>query len=316
MVRPVYPCPQQELYTIARTGWRSMLTYQSTFGLYKPKYTLVYAQERIDEVDAAADLPDDQARGSESEELRIQLLQSAKVCLNSFQTLKRYIADAYPPELHKPNNEAAGQKYYEKASNNNWDSVKGLVTSGYNYLKQHQTQLGSNDNMPSAFLTEFDNAKKAFTLLHDNFLTSEETAQIQTQTKVKANNQVYNKLMSMFLDGQEIFKDDEAVKRRFVFTDLLYLVGGAGTSGVKGYVTDAQTQQIIPNVSVSIVFKDRNAQTDNEGRYQMLQIASGFYTLQFEKTGYQTLLIENHEVKTGTTSQLDVTLQPINDITQ
>lgn len=316
MLRSAYPCPQQELYTIARAGWRSFLMYLTAFTLYKVKYTAAFAQARLDEIDAAADLPDDQARSADSEELRIKLQQAAKVCLNKFQTLKRYIADAYPPELQKPHTEAAGQKHYEKASNNNWDSVKGLVTSGINYLKQHQADLSNNDNMPNTFLAEFEDTKKAFAQLHDAFLTSEETAQIQTQTKIKANNEVYNKLMGMFLDGQEIFREDEAVKRKFIFADLLYLVGGAGTSGVKGYVTDAQTQQVINDVIVSIVFKDRSTQTDNEGRYQMLQIASGYYTLQFEKTGYQTLLIENHEVKTGITSQLDVTLQAINNTAQ
>ena len=314
MLKALYKCPQQELYTIARMGWRAFLLHLTAFELYKSKYTAAFAQARLDEIEAAADLPDDQARTADAEELRINMLQATKVCLSHFQTLKRYIADAYSTEVQKPHIEAAGQKYYEKASNNNWDSIRGLLTSGVNYVKQHQAALSNNDNMPNTFLTAFEDAKKTFVQLHDAFLTSEETAQVQTQDKLIANNEVYTKLRGMFLDGQEIFAADEAVKRKFVFAEGLYLVSGAGTAGVKGYVTDAETQQIIMDALVTIVFKNRSTQTDNEGRYEMLQVASGFYTLKFEKTGYQTLLIENHEIKTGTTSKVDVALQPIDNI--
>ena len=311
MLNANYSCPQQELYTIARAGWRSYLVHQSNFELYKPKYTAIFAQERLDEIETAAELPDDQARNANTEELRIRLTQAARVCLNLFQTLKRYIADAYPVEVQKPHIEAAGQKYYDKAKNDNWDSVRGLLTSGTTYLKQHALALSSNGNRPANFTTQFSDAKANFAQLHNSFLSSEEIARVQTQDKIKANNELYAKLMGMFLDGQEIFKDDEAVKRKFIFSEVLYLVGGAGTSGVKGYVTDAETTQAIMGVSITILNKNRNTLSDNEGRYEMLQIASGIYSLQFEKAGYETLLIQNHEIKIGTIGKVDVQLNKI-----
>ena len=67
MLNANYSCPQQELYTIARAGWLSYLVHQSNFELYKPKYTATFAQARLDEIETAAELPDDQARNADAE---------------------------------------------------------------------------------------------------------------------------------------------------------------------------------------------------------------------------------------------------------
>lgn len=94
------------------------------FADFKARCTTAYIDDRLQEIEKAAYLPDDQARNEKYETLRIQLTEAGAECLKLFQYLKRYIADAYPEVLHKTKTDAAGQAYYEKAMNNNWDSMQ------------------------------------------------------------------------------------------------------------------------------------------------------------------------------------------------
>ena len=75
MIRPTYNCAQQELYTICRVAYRSCTTQLADFAAFKGRYTAAYITARLAEVEAAAKLPDDQARGEKSEVQRIQLLE-------------------------------------------------------------------------------------------------------------------------------------------------------------------------------------------------------------------------------------------------
>ena len=114
----------------------------------------------------------------------------------------------------------------------------------------------------------------------------------------------------MLLDGQEIFKDNPALVKQFIFAELLYRISGAGTAGIRGYITDKNTTFALPNVSVTIINTTLNTLSNPEGKYEINQIAAGIYTLKFEKIGYQTQIIENHEIKIGTKSKIDIVLEP------
>ena len=108
MIRPTYKCAQQELYTVCRVAYKSCSAQLADFAAFKGRYTAAYITARLAEVEAAAKLPDDQARGEKSEVQRIQLLEKAATCTMLFQRLKRYIADAYPANLQKARNDSAG----------------------------------------------------------------------------------------------------------------------------------------------------------------------------------------------------------------
>lgn len=310
MEKAKYTSAQLELYTIARLGWNSCQQHLADFADFKARYTLTYITDRLDELTQAENLPDDQARGERAETLRIKLIEQARITLDLWQRLKRYIIDAFPESLHKPKLESAGQDHYLKASQNNWDSLNGLLISGNNFIANNAPDLSANDNMPLNFPLRFSTARTEFGVLHQQFLDAEEQAYIQTQTKINANNEVYAKLMNMFLDGQEIYKSDEAIRKQFTFSEILYLVSGAGTAGVKGYITDSNTAQPIADVTVTIIGKAKTYTSDNEGKYEILQLANGTYTIQYQKTGYETQTIQNHEIKTGTIGKLDIQLTP------
>jgi len=191
MIKPSYNCSQQELYTVCRLGWQSCNQHLSDFANFKARYDDSFIKERLDEVEKAATLKDDQARGEQSETLRIKLTQSATNGLANWQKLKRYIADAYTADFQKTKTEAAGISYYDKASNSNWDSVQGLLKSGIIFIDDNFADLTAKKNMPDSFKDTFNNAKLEFDELHKNFLLSEETMPVNTEIKITKNNEIY-----------------------------------------------------------------------------------------------------------------------------
>ena len=311
MTKSNYNCSQQELYTVCRLGWQSCKQHLNDFSNFKGRYDDDFISERLNEVEKAAALKDDQARGDESETLRIKLTQSATNGLANWQKLKRYIADAYTAEFQKTKTEAAGINYYEKASNANWDSVQGLLYSGAIFINENLADLTANKNMPDTFNNVFNTAKAQFDELHKNFLDSEETMSINTELKVSQNNDIYAKLISMFLDGQEIFRNQEAVQKQFIFDQALNLVSGIGTAGIKGYLTNSKTKSPIIGATIKIDQTNKSGISDESGRYEITQVASGKYPVVISAEGYQTTTIAEQEIKVGTVSTLSVELSPM-----
>ena len=305
-----YKCNTQELYSAARLGWDSCSEQLTDFTSFKAKYTAPLVTAQLAAIDNAANLQDDQARSAKAESERISLTQIADTCLANWQKLKRYIADAFPAEQQKPNLEAAGYLYYDKAGNYNWDSIQGLLTSGQTYITANLAALQAGDNMPAAFATTFQTDKTAFDTLHQQFLQSEETSQQDTETKTVANNLVFSNLMSMFLDGQEIFKTNDVIKKQFIFDQVLILISGTGTAGVKGTVTISGTSIPIENAKLEITENGKKALTDFDGKYQILQVAAATYTLNVGAEGYKVKEIKNVIIKTGTVITLNISLEP------
>ena len=310
MVIRTFNCTQQELYTVCRLGWQSCSQHLTGFFDFKAKYDANLITIRLAEVEAASKLPDEQARGSISETFRIQLTKLAADCLSNWQKLKRYIADAFPPEFQKTKLEAAGQSYYHKAGNDDWEACRALLTSSYSFIIDNEAILSNNQNMPGTFPGIFQTAKKEFEIKHQDFLDSEEKGLQNTETKSLANNEIHKTLMPMFLDGQEIFKDEDALKKQFIFDQVLNLASGTGTAGIRGTITDAGTNAPIPNATINIESINKSTTTDEEGKYIITQVASGKYKVIFTAQLYQQKSILQ-EIKVGTISTANQQLAKI-----
>ena len=310
MAQSDYNCTQQELYTVARAGWDSCLVYILEFEDFKGLYNPALVADRIAEIVAASELPDEQQRGDLSESLHVDLEAKNKEVLYVWQGLKRYIATAFPKNQQKSKLESAGHDYYEGAMRNDWDQTEGLLTSGSNFIANNMVVLQANDNMPASFPVRFNLIRSEFSTLHQDFINSRGTTVVGTQAKILANNVVYENLMSMLLDGQYIFDDNVAIKKSFVFADLLYRAKGAGTAGIKGTVTDAITHLPLKNVEVSLLSTVKKGKTDVDGKYEITKVAHGKFNIQVRLEGYQTRVIEQFEILIGTVSTLNVELTP------
>jgi hypothetical protein len=310
MIQRTFNCTILQLYAVCRLGWQSCAQYLADFADFKLKYTSVFINERLAEVEAAAILPDDQTRTSDTETFRLQLQALNAKNLANWQKLKRYMADAYPTDLQKPKLEAAGQNHYEKAGKDNWQSTTGLLIAASSFIAANLAELTANLNMPPAFQATFNADKISFEKKLAEFLDSQKAATISTDDKGIANNDIFAKLMSMFEDGQQIFKDNEAVKKQFVFEQVLGMISGPGAAGIRGIVTDAVTNLPVTNAVVAIDSENKTAVTDLEGKYIISPIASGTYKVVITAKGYQPQEIAAQEIKVGTVSTVNIALTP------
>ncbi len=85
----------------------------------------------------------------------------------------------------------------------------------------------------------------------------------------------------------------------------------AGTTGkIAGKVTDAETGQPIPGVTVIIEGTSMGAATNPEGSYTILNVPPGTYTLRCTMVGYEKTAIEGVRVEIDLTSTLNTQLRP------
>ncbi len=306
MITANYPCSQQELYMVCRLGWQSCEENLAAFTDFKTTYDAALITTRRTEVEAAAGLPDFQTRDSISEGFRVELKTLARKCLANWQRLKRHIADAWPAEQQKNKTEAAGQNYYEKAGNFEWDACRGLLASGLSFIDDNMATLTAA-GMPAGFQPVFKNDKILFENKQQEFLNSVETGKIETETKGKANNDIYAKVINMFLDGQEIFKNEDAVKDQFVFDQVLGVVSGTDAAGFKGVIKDSVTGLPVAGAVLTVKGSAKTATSDADGRYKITGLAAGEYQVTVGAEGYVGQEI-NQVVKVGTESNLDISM--------
>ena len=79
---------------------------------------------------------------------------------------------------------------------------------------------------------------------------------------------------------------------------------------IQGVVTDAKTGEPLPGTNVLVVGTSLGAATDLEGRYVILRVPPGTYQVRANFIGYQTVVMQNVEVLTDLTTELNFSLQP------
>jgi hypothetical protein len=101
---------------------------------------------------------------------------------------------------------------------------------------------------------------------------------------------------------------------RFVLLTLLFaLLTSAGalaqTGKIAGQVTDAATGDPLPGVNVLVQDTQRGAVTNLDGRYDVLNVSPGTYTVRVSMLGYATHFIENVRVNIDQTTTINVEMQ-------
>jgi hypothetical protein len=77
---------------------------------------------------------------------------------------------------------------------------------------------------------------------------------------------------------------------------------------ISGYYTDNAP---IQGAIVGIEQNGKSATSDQDGKYQILQVAANTYNIKIGAVGYTSKLIENFVIKTVTVSTLSATLVPL-----
>lgn len=92
---------------------------------------------------------------------------------------------------------------------------------------------------------------------------------------------------------------------------VLFLVGvlQAGTTGkFSGTVTDKENGDPLPGVAVSVIGTNWGAQTDLEGKFIILNVPVGEYTLRADLIGYAPVEVSNLNVSNDLTTYVDIEL--------
>lgn len=286
-VKNEYPCSQKDLYSILETAWQNFDEHQTDFASLKALYTVAYGSIAKDEIATAKALPDNQARGEVAESLRVQLISEGDTCRKNFQKIKSYIVTAYPNKaLHKAKFDAAGQLYYEGASNQDWESVSMLNQNGSNYINANSVDLLAGANMPVGFLASYDADAATFLATYNSFKTAEQTSET-TAKKINANNSIYRTTTGMLKDGQLIFAAKPEVSVKYVFQSLWELVNPS-VAGIKGNVKQALDNLPLKGVTITTQQTGEpvdTVETDELGNFS-LRLAVGTYQVIVSMVGY------------------------------
>ena len=91
---------------------------------------------------------------------------------------------------------------------------------------------------------------------------------------------------------------------------LVIALGGAQaqTGKLAGTVRDGATGETLPGANVLVVGTERGASADLDGRYTVLGVRPGTYSVRVSLIGYGTTVVENVRVQIDQTTTLDVSL--------
>ncbi len=220
----VYNCSMVELYAGLEMIWCSQKEHEVEFEGENTFYYSGISDVRLAKINDARMMPDGQARGAESEVLRLRMIEKLDVVLGRWNSLKGYVRKAFKEDYYKPRIEEAGKSYYFNSVRKNWEDVRMLLQSGKNFLEKHELALKNDGGMPASFIGKFEIVAVEFEELYGLFMRARQDAREQTDAKIMANNLIFEEGKSMMRDGRRIFRKRAAVRNRFVWKRVLGLV--------------------------------------------------------------------------------------------
>ena len=301
-----YGTSQEVLYSACLAAWNLCSTNLPLFTNLKAFYTPAYVSDAIQVINNAQMMPDARETVASRKEARITLQNAARGVFGNWQLLKVYITNAFAPDMVTTKLEAAGASLYYKAVSYNWSAVRSLIDAANTFIAGNLATLTANQNMPVTFQAKFQDDGATCTGLSVAYAQVSMGREMATSAKIDANNDVYAAAMSMLRDGQQIFKDDAAARRQFVFNYLISQYRGEGSASLKGYIFNSLN---LPLAGAAVLSADGKygAVTDEKGYYRITRIASGTYNFNISCEGYVPAAQEITFVA-GTGSKGDFTL--------
>ena len=284
-LKKFFSCTKELLYTVCTACWNNCSNNLTAFTNFKALYTPQYVTDALQAVQDAQALPDSVAAIAARKAARVQLIQASDGVKACFQALKMYIAQAYTKDMVPSMLDAAGFRFYKKASANNWSAFRSLIDAANNFITANLDQLTANNNMPATFPAAFQSAGAGFVEQSTIFFAVDSAKKLAVSNKTEANNAIYESCISMLKDGQQIYKDDEAMKALFVFSEQVAAHKGAITGSAFGYLkNDAK----LPIAGATITSKEMGytAVSNAKGYYSIKRMVEGTYTLTFSCPGY------------------------------
>jgi carboxypeptidase family protein len=287
-VNKAYNIPQDILYSVCIAAWNLCREHLNEFADLKAFYTEAYIDNALLAVQSVKQRPNLKQTIAERKQARTKLVNAARKVQANWQVLKLYITRAFDKEMADIMLEAAGAGLYAKASLCNWSAVRNLIALANSFIADNMETLTANENMPASFQARFQSDGENCENLSIVFCKIDMEKEKTTSNRKDANNAIYLSAIEMLKDGQQIFRNNAALKRQFIFRYLISLYKNEGAASLKGHVVTDLNQ---PIEGVTITSKDQKytATTNAKGYYRINRIAEGTYTFILTYPGYSPL---------------------------
>jgi len=291
-VRPLYKCTQGANYSGCGTVADNLEAKLAEMAAFRGRYTAPFVAAFRTAIADAKALPDDQARGADSQALLVQMKDKKDEIMGMWVDTGRYIEGAFPKGEWAIRREEAGNKSFAKVGTNNWDELVNACSSCKTFLTAKAVTLEDGGlNMPNAFPGLFKTASDAFDVLYASFKFSEQTT-VDTNKKITANNGIFTTAMEICKDGQAKFKDDEGVTKMFTWTVIQELINPPGSASLELETLDMVTLAPVPDAFIVIQREGGAALTlngDETGIAKQEDIDPGVYKGVVKAKGYVDL---------------------------
>jgi len=99
------------------------------------------------------------------------------------------------------------------------------------------------------------------------------------------------------------------LKRCVLVAFVVQMLFAGNTGKIAGVVIDAEAKEPLVGANVVVKGTDLGAATDEKGRYYILQVPPGVYTIEINYIGYNKSIIKNVEVRVDLTTRVDAELK-------
>src|SRR5207253_10613167 len=133
---------------------------------------------------------------AERKAARVELKEATTLLRTLWQEMKKYLVTAFAASLAEARLEEAGSALYADGATN-WTSVVSMGEAGGKFIDKYSTELLAKDNMPADFKTKFADAVNKVDTTFANFTSANDKKVIAVNAKIKANNEVYDSIVSI-----------------------------------------------------------------------------------------------------------------------
>lgn len=295
---------EQTFYAITQKAWNECSEAQKVFSAFNSIYTPEYITTQIKALQAAKDLPNQEARLAIQTRMRTILEGKAFMCNNLVQNLYVIITRSFPEgEVNSMRQEAGSGYYNAAASGENWNSADTLYTMVSAFFITYGEEL-TNGNMPANFPASFTEAQTAFSEAYSKYSEARDNVTKGAAAKNEANTAVHTPLMRMLADGKAIYRNEPAKKKFFVYTHLKTMVAGPGKTGIRFSLKQNITKLPIANASITLQPGNYIIYPDKKGIVTQL-LSAGTYTYTITAPG-ETTITGSIKIKGGSVQRANI----------
>jgi hypothetical protein len=213
--KPKFRASFETFLAIIRIGVANYLDNQLAFEAKNSFWTVLVGTTMETDADAIGLMPDEYTRAAQIEELKG--IRDANVVsgIQIFADLDSLIEQSFPETLWITKRKEAGSKFWGKAARDA-GACSSAFAAGKLFITNNNAALLAG-GMLTTFQATFTTLSGSYTTSNTAYKNASVEAQLQTDAKIIACNDLYARYMVMAKVAKNIFRNDKAMKDGFVY---------------------------------------------------------------------------------------------------